>query len=70
MTGQELGKAIRVARRAAGLTQEAVAHALEVRQSSVSQWERGTTVPRTLHLIDLMRLYGAELIALVLDNTG
>lgn len=68
MTEQELGEAIRVARRAAGLTQEAVAHALEVRQSSVSQWERGATVPRTLHLIDLMRLCGAELVALLLEE--
>lgn len=70
MTGRELGEAIRAARRAAGLTQEAVAHALEVRQSSVSQWERGTTVPRTLHLIDLMRLYRSVLVALLLGDTA
>jgi transcriptional regulator with XRE-family HTH domain len=70
VTGRELGEAIRAARRAAGLTQEAVAHALDVRQSSVSQWERGTTVPRTLHLIDLMRLCGRELVALLLRDAA
>ncbi len=70
MTGRELGEVIRAARRATGLTQEAVAHALDVRQSSVSQWERGTTLPRTLHLIGLMRLCGSEPMALLLGDTA
>ncbi len=41
----ELGAAIREARQAADLSQEDLANALGVRQSSVSQWERGTTAP-------------------------
>ncbi len=55
----ELGAAIREARLAAGLSQEDLAGVLGVRQSSVSQWERGTTVPATRHLLGLLRVLGA-----------
>lgn len=48
---------IRAARRHAGLSQVELAEQLGVRQSSVSQWERGTTVPATPHLLALLRIF-------------
>jgi HTH-type transcriptional regulator/antitoxin HipB len=48
-----LSGAIRAARRRAGLSQAELAAALGVRQSSVSQWERGSTRPSTDHLLAL-----------------
>jgi HTH-type transcriptional regulator / antitoxin HipB len=48
-----LSEAIRAARRRAGLSQAELAAALGVRQSSVSQWERGSTRPSTDHLLAL-----------------
>ena len=58
----ELGAAIRAARKAAELSQQDLAAALGVRQSTVSQWERGGTTPRTKHLLGLLRLLGPRLI--------
>ena len=67
-----LGAAIREARLAAGLSQEDLAGTLGVRQSSVSQWERGTTAPATCHLLGLLRVLGALLARLLLaeDASG
>jgi transcriptional regulator with XRE-family HTH domain len=48
-----LSEAIRAARRRAGLSQAELAELLGVRQSSVSQWERGSTRPSTVHLLAL-----------------
>jgi transcriptional regulator with XRE-family HTH domain len=48
-----LSEAIRAARRRAGLSQAELAELLGVRQSSVSQWERGSTKPSTVHLLAL-----------------
>jgi transcriptional regulator with XRE-family HTH domain len=48
-----LSEAIRAARRRAGLSQVELAELLGVRQSSVSQWERGSTMPSTVHLLAL-----------------
>jgi transcriptional regulator with XRE-family HTH domain len=48
-----LSEAIRSARRRAGLSQVELAELLGVRQSSVSQWERGSTRPSTVHLLAL-----------------
>jgi len=50
-----LAGAILSARIRAGMGQHALAKALGVRQSSVSQWERGVTKPSGLRLVDLMR---------------
>jgi transcriptional regulator with XRE-family HTH domain len=66
----ELGAAIREARQAAGLSQEDLAGALGVRQSSVSQWERGTTAPATPHLLGLFRTLGAQLGQQLFGNEG
>ena len=64
----ELGAAIQEARKAAGLSQEEVAAALGVRQSSISQWERAVTAPTTGHLLGLLRILGAVLVRLLLRD--
>jgi transcriptional regulator with XRE-family HTH domain len=64
----ELGAAIREARQAADLSQEDLANALGVRQSSVSQWERGTTAPATWHLLGLLGVLGAQLAQQLFGN--
>jgi len=51
-----LADAIRAARVEACMNQVELAAALGVRQSSVSQWERGVTKPLTANLVALMRL--------------
>jgi transcriptional regulator with XRE-family HTH domain len=56
-----LSEAIRSARRRAGLSQVELAALLGVRQSSVSQWERGSTKPSTLHLLALAAKLGCSL---------
>jgi transcriptional regulator with XRE-family HTH domain len=61
-----LSEAIRTARRRVGLSQVELAELLGVRQSSVSQWERGTTMPSTLHLLAL----AATLKCSLLDFSG
>ncbi|HEX8860604.1 MAG TPA: helix-turn-helix transcriptional regulator [Actinomycetes bacterium] len=57
-----LSEAIRAARRRAGLSQAELAAALGVRQSSVSQWERGSTRPSTDHLLALTSILRATLL--------
>jgi transcriptional regulator with XRE-family HTH domain len=59
-----LSKAIRSARRRAGLSQVELARLLGVRQSSVSQWERGSTKPSTVHLLTLAIRLGCSLVDL------
>lgn len=49
-----LGTVIRMARKQAGMLQVELAAALGIHQSSVSQWERGTTEPSTQSLLHLM----------------
>jgi transcriptional regulator with XRE-family HTH domain len=61
-----LSEAIRAARRRAGLSQAELAELLGVRQSSVSQWERGSTKPSTVHLLALT----ATLQCSLLDFSG
>ncbi|HEX8930011.1 MAG TPA: helix-turn-helix transcriptional regulator [Actinomycetota bacterium] len=57
-----LSEAIRAARRRAGLSQAELAAALGVRQSSVSQWERGSTRPSTDHLLALTSILRTSLL--------
>jgi DNA-binding transcriptional regulator YiaG len=49
-----LATAIRVARQQADLPQVELAERLGIRQSSVSQWERGATEPTGRRLLELM----------------
>lgn len=57
-----LSEAIRAARRRTGLSQAELAAALGVRQSSVSQWERGSTRPSTDHLLALTSILRTTLL--------
>jgi transcriptional regulator with XRE-family HTH domain len=66
----ELGAVIREARLASGLSQADLASELGVRQSSVSQWERGTTAPVTWHLLGLLMTFGAQLAQQLFRNEG
>jgi DNA-binding XRE family transcriptional regulator len=51
---QPMARAIRLARKRAGLAQYELAKALGVCQSSVSQWERGAARPAGRHVVKLM----------------
>lgn len=48
--GDGVGARLRIARRAAGLTQKQLAAALGVESITVSRWERGVTVPSLARL--------------------
>lgn len=54
-----IATAIRIARRQAELTQSEAADQLDVKQSSVSQWERGVTEPTGERLLLLMAVLPA-----------
>ncbi len=56
--------AIRRARAVAGVSQQRVAEAVGVQQSSVSQWERGVTNPSGWHM-DCLRRALPDLAALL-----
>ena len=53
------------ARRQSGLSQQEVAEALDISRQAVSRWETGAAAPSTEKLIELARLYGVTLDALV-----
>ena len=61
LTQQELGRRLRVARDACGMTQEAVAERLGVSRSTVAQMELGNRAVTSLELDRLASLYGREL---------
>jgi transcriptional regulator with XRE-family HTH domain len=65
-----LSEAIRSARRRAGLSQVELAGLLGVRQSSVSQWERGSTKPSTMHLLALASALNCSLLDLAKAGAG
>lgn len=65
-----MGKAIRKARRAAKLTQIAVAEAVGVEQGTVSQWEADQhrpSIDRLLSLADLLNCHPSELLPAEFD---
>lgn len=53
------------ARRQSGLSQKEVAEVLDVSRQAVSRWETGAAAPSTENLVELARLYGVALDALV-----
>jgi DNA-binding transcriptional regulator YiaG len=55
-TERPLAVAIRNARRQASMSQGELAERLGIRQSSISQWERGTTGPTARRLVELMNV--------------
>ena len=61
MTKDEIGRIIRDARRAAGLTQTEVAEALGRPQNTVSAWEMGRAQPDISTLVELFRMMGRSL---------
>lgn len=51
---------MRAARTNAGLTQEAVAEALNVTKKTISSWENGKTLPTLDKIEPICKLYGAK----------
>ena len=56
-----VGTYLQEQRQAAGLTQDQVARALEVRARTVSDWEAGRYVPNFERMARLARIIGAEM---------
>lgn len=67
MGAQIVGKwnSLAEARRQSGLSQQEAAEALDVSRQAVSRWETGAAAPSTENLVELARLYGVTLDALV-----
>ena len=58
---RELGKKLRHARRAAGLSQLAAAEAVGIHQVTVSKFERGIQDPSTEYLLAMARVYAVSM---------
>ena len=56
-----LGARIRALRKERGLTQEALAQALEVSRQAVTKWEDGSSLPSTANLFALSGFFGVPL---------
>lgn len=57
----ELGARIRTLRKDRGLSQEALAQALEVSRQAVTKWEDGSSLPSTVNLFALSDFFGVLL---------
>ncbi len=57
----ELGRRLKKAREAAGLTQEDVADQLGISRGALAQFEAGAKAPNSLHLVRLAEIYRREL---------
>ncbi|MFQ6975746.1 MAG: helix-turn-helix domain-containing protein [Oscillibacter sp.] len=57
----ELGTRIRTLRKERGLSQEALAQALEVSRQAVTKWEDGSSLPSTANLFALSGFFGVPL---------
>ena len=57
----ELGARIRTLRKERGLSQEALAQALEVSRQAVTKWEDGLSLPSTANLFALSGFFGVPL---------
>lgn len=57
----ELGTRIRALRKERGLSQEALAQALEVSRQAVTKWEDGSSLPSTANLFALSGFFGVPL---------
>ena len=55
-----LGENIKQARKAAGITQKALAEALDVYQKDISRWETNELVPNTLTFAKICKVLGAS----------
>src|SRR5688500_18181563 len=54
----EIGELIRAARREGGLSQEQLAHQLDKRQATISNWEQGYTLPGVDDLLLIAGILG------------
>lgn len=61
----QIGSNIAACRKAAGMTQVGLAEKLNYSDKAVSKWERGESVPDVLTMMQLSKLFGVSLDALV-----
>ena len=66
----EWNERIAAARKAAGLTQEALGEKLGVSRQAVSKWESGASDPSTSNLLALAKLYGVSAEELLREAAG
>ena len=64
----EIGRKIKNARAAAGLTQEQAAEALGVSRQTISNWENGKTWPDIVSVVKMSDLYDISLDCLLKDE--
>lgn len=64
----ELGKKLLYLRKRRGMSQQDLAEKLDVSRQSVSKWELGTAAPSTENLINIGKLFGVSVDALVDDR--
>lgn len=64
----ELGKKLFHLRKQRGISQQDLAEKLDVSRQSVSKWELGTAAPSTENLINIGKLFGVSVDALVDDR--
>ena len=64
----DIGKKLRDARNAAGLTQESAAESLGVSRQTVSNWETGKTYPDIVSVIRMSGLYSVSLDCLLKEE--
>ena len=65
---EELGRRLKLAREAVGLTQEDVATQLGISRGALAQFEAGAKAPNSLHLVRLAEIYRRELGELLADQ--
>lgn len=64
----ELGRRLRSAREAAGLTQDHVANQLGISRGAVAQFEGGIKAPNSLHLVRIAEMYRRDLAELLAEQ--
>ena len=60
MQSNDFPNTFKATRNAAGLTQRAIAEALQVSQTAVYLWESGRALPSGANLVKLERLFGCQ----------
>ena len=63
-----IGEKIMMQRKMRGMSQEALANAMDVTRQAVSRWETGDATPDTDKVIQLSRLFGVSTDYLLLDE--
>jgi Zn-dependent peptidase ImmA (M78 family)/DNA-binding XRE family transcriptional regulator len=65
---EELGRRLKVAREAVGLSQEDVATQIGISRGALAQFEAGVKAPNSLHLVRLAEIYRRELSELLAEQ--